>query len=46
MHTQFLDEGAEMGAGTWWQALNSVTCLTDKMGRRQIREWHLHGLVE
>lgn len=26
--------GAEMGAGTWWQALNSVTYLTDhKMGR-------------
>ena len=27
--------GAEMGAGTWWQALNSVTYLTDhKMGRK------------
>jgi phage/plasmid-like protein (TIGR03299 family) len=26
--------GAEFGAGTWWQALNSVTYLTDhKMGR-------------
>ena len=26
--------GAEFGAGTWWQALNSVTYLTDhEMGR-------------
>ena len=26
--------GAEFGAGSWWQALNSVTYLTDhKMGR-------------
>tara|TARA_R110000868_G_scaffold299343_1_gene559645 strand:- start:5741 stop:6715 length:975 start_codon:yes stop_codon:yes gene_type:complete len=31
LHTQ---PGAEFGAGTWWQALNSVTYLTDhKMGR-------------
>ena len=26
--------GADMGAGTWWQALNSVTYLTDhKLGK-------------
>ena len=44
----YIYKGAEMGAGTWWQALNSVTYLTEnkRWVEKQIREWHLHGLVE
>ena len=40
--------GAELGAkNTWWDALNSVTYLTDhKLGRESDSRMGLHGLVE